>query len=386
MPKNNIVLIGGGFAGVNALKHLSKYKDSFLKDFRLILIDRKYNFEFLPMLPDIIGHRVRSSNLLVDLSEFARMHGFEFIKGEVTGINLERRELNLTSTKLNYEYLIICSGSETNFFNNENARINCLKLDSVADGLSIRGKILERVKQREKLNIIIIGGGYTGVEIATNIDYLLRNRVGYKIYLLEVAQDILMMVPEWIRKDVRGELKNSKIEIICNDSIKISERENVLLGSGKKMDNAFCIWAAGAKTSSFVENMRAEKENTRIKVKEDLRFSNGNYDNVFIAGDAAYFMDNKKNSPLRMAVMFSVNQGKIAAQNVINSVLNRPLVEYTPVDLGYLIPMAHGKAAGKVLGFRVRGLLGYIMHYYMCIYRSERQNKKPLFKDIFLNW
>ncbi len=85
-----------------------------------------------------------------------------------------------------------------------------------------------------------------------------------------------------------------------------------------------------------------------------------------------------------MAVMFSMGQGKVAASNIMNSILKKPLIKYHPVDLGYLVPLAHGKAPGVVFGRRINGFPGYIMHYLMCVYRSYWKNMGGIIKDLLL--
>lgn len=338
------------------------------------------------MLPDVIGGWLGHDALSAGFKKLTDNRRCEWLKDEVIKVDFITGKIYLVNNTLDYEYLIISSGSETNFFKNGNARNSCFKLDNVNDAVKIRGELLKRAeaKMPSGVNVVVAGGGYTGVEIATNADYFLgREKVKRRIYILEKADNILTMVPEWMRKEVRTGLDSLNVSIICNDSLKEYNGKDVLLESGEKIENALCIWSAGVKTSSFIDAVDAEKERTRIKVKEDLRIAKDGVENVFVAGDAGYFFDDRKKSALRMAVMFSIGQGRVAAGNVIKSVLNRPLKKFRPVDLGYLIPMAHGKAPGVVMGRKIHGRLGYLMHYCMCLYRSERENKFSIIRDMF---
>ncbi len=383
MSKKNIVIAGGGFAGLSALRRLSGFKKSSLTDFNLVLIDRKDAFEFLPMLPDVTGGWLDPEGLRSDLKKACNSQRCEFIKDEVTGIDIARRKITFSNSSLDYEYLLISSGSETNFFSSSNERPGVYKLDNVDDAIKIRKALLKRVEEAPPVNIVIVGGGYTGIEIATNINYLLGRRgANHRIFILERANDILTMVPGWIRDEVRKELMKLNIEIISGDSLKEYDGETVFLESGEKKEHAFCIWAAGVKTPSFVDKIEAEKERTRIKVTEELWMKNAQDKNVFVAGDASAFFDERAKNFLRMAVMFSIGQGKVAAANIGNTVLKKPLIKYRPIDLGYLIPMAHGKAPGVVMARRIHGSLGYLMHYFMCIYRSETINKMRVVRDL----
>jgi len=143
-----------------------------------------------------------------------------------------------------------------------------------------------------------------------------------------------------------------------------------------------CVWTAGVRTSGFVEALNVRKARTRIPVDAKLNVRERGCRNLFFTGDSAHFTDRKTEKALRMAVMFSMGQGRVAAENILRDIQGRRPLEYHPVDLGYLVPMAHGKAPGKVLGLNVRGFPGYAMHYAMCVYRSYRRNRPGIIKDL----
>jgi NADH:ubiquinone reductase (H+-translocating) len=409
MSTNNIVIAGGGFAGVSALKRLCRFKKVLSGDMNLILLDKKENFEFLPMLPDIVGGWVRPEALRVSLKKICGSHNCEFINDEITGIDTVNRKVILVKDIIDYEYLLISGGSETDFFNNENAQKNCFKLDSVDDALILREEILKRAGMGGMINIVVAGGGYTGIESATNINYLLRGKKPdivsfprkresrkreipafagmtskYKIYIVEKEKEILKPLPGRIKKEVNYELRNLGIKVIPADSLLKYDAKTVLLRSGKKIGRAVCLWSAGVKTPSFTDGLNVEKERTRINVTDGLKIKSLKDNNIFAAGDTAYFFDRKINSGLRMAVMFSMGQGKTAAFNIMNSILKKPLKKYKPVDLGYIVPMAHGRASGVILGRRAGGRLAYMMHYAMCVYRSEWSNKMAVMKSVLM--
>lgn len=377
----NIVIVGGGFAGTSALKLLSRKRKTLGREFRLVLVDSKKYFEFLPMLPDIIGERINGDSLRVDLGDLCSSLGCDFSEMEVTGIDVENNCVYAGDVKIDYEYLILSSGSETNFFGNGLLKKNCYKLDNVDDAIKIREGLLERSKSGQPLNLIVIGGGYTGIEIATNVYHLFRKqKLECKITILEKGPDILMMVPEWLRKECRVELERIGIEIRTGDSLADHNGQAAVFGSGARLENAFCIWSAGVRTPAFLESLPGEREKSRINVDEYLRISGSPGDKVFVAGDNASFFCGNAGGSLRMAVMFSMGQGKTAAKNVINSLIGVKLGKYRAVDLGYLIPIATGIAPGIIMNKRVNGKLGYFLHYFMCIYRAEWANKFKILK------
>ena len=386
MAKKNIVIAGGGFAGVNALERLYRRGAAIASDYDIILIDKRDYFEFLPMLPDVVGGWLNPQHLRIGLPEFAHNRRCKFIKGEIKALDLKKQCFGVDGNSINYDYAIISSGSETNFYNNNNAEKACFKLDNVDNALAIKGELLKRAKSSDIVNAVVIGGGYTGIEIATNMRLLLSSaKARFRLYIVEKSPEILMMAPEWIRAYVHKQLHKAQIEIICKDSLKEHDGKDAILESGLKIKNAFCIWTAGVKTPRFVEALDLAKERTRVKVDSRLYIADSGYSNIFVTGDAASFTEKATDKPLRMAVMFSMGHGKTAAENIINTILKKEVLEYNPVDMGYLVPMAQGNAPGIILGKNIKGFSGYALHYLMCVYRSAFRNKAGIIKDMLLN-
>ena len=384
MPEKNIVILGSGFAGASALRRLARYKNTLdSKGCETIIVDEKEHFEFIPMLPDLIGGWVKPDRLKWPIRELAARLGCRFIKGRIEKLDIDKRTIELDKDTINYDYLIISTGSCTNFFNNQDAQTHSLKIDNVDDALKIREKLLKSAEGYSEVSVVVVGGGYTGIEVATNIMWLFRGlKARCRVVIMEKSPEILMMLPEWIRQEVRAELEDLGIEIVCGDSIRSYDGENGLCESGRSLKAHLFIWTAGVKAAPYLDTFKADKEKTRIKVVPNLKIKDPGYDNIFAAGDSAGFADAKTGENIRMAVMFSMGQGKIAAENVARSILKMPLVEYRVADLGYLIPMAHGKAPGIVFGRSVHGSLGYLLHYCMCVYRSERRNQANIIKDL----
>jgi NADH:ubiquinone reductase (H+-translocating) len=383
MPEKNIVIAGGGFAGISALRRIKRHRDLLERKFKVILVDRKPFFEFLPMLPDVVGGWMSPDALRIDLKYFAGRAGAEFVKGRVENVDACNREITVEGEKIAYEYAILATGSKTNFYGNSNLRDFCFKLDNVDDAVRIRDLVLRRVLSGAPTHVLIAGGGYTGVEIATNLRFLLKGKGGeFRVSILEKAEDILMAIPEWIRMEVKRELEKLGIEIITGDSLKDYDGNNILLESGKKISDAVCIWTAGVKTSGYLAKLGFSAVRTRVVVDERLCPKDQRSEGVFIAGDSASFSVDLPERPLRMAIMFAMGQGKTAADNVLRGIKKKTPGKYRPVDLGYLIPMAHGKAFGTVMGIKARGLAGYLLHYFMCVYRSEWGNRKDVLKSL----
>lgn len=368
---NKIIIIGGGFSGLSAAKQLSSSK----LNPQVILIDKKEGFDFLPMLPDVIGRGIDPPFLTYKIEDISKKYGFKFINEEVISVDLERREVFSTRQNLAYDYLLIASGSETNFYGNDNIKNYAWRLDGIDDVK----RIADALRKNEFDNFIVGGGGYTGVEVAANLRLFLdKIKVAKRIIIVERTPVILGPLPDWIKEYVSGNLQRLKVDIFTNSAIEKIEGGRVYLSAGLVFDNALVIWAAGVKTANFIQNLKAEKNpQGRLKVDDYLRLD----DTCFAAGDAAYFSD--KGIYLRMAVQFAIYEGRYAAVNIINSIKGIPLRRYRPRDLGYIIPMANNRSCGVVLGFNLKGLLPTLFHFIMCIWRSYGlKNKFGIIKGL----
>ena len=355
---NRVLIIGGGFGGLAAAKRLS----SSGLDIYGVLIDQKQTSDFLPTLPDCLGRGIRPEHLSYPLESICKKIGFKFVNGKVTSADLQKREVSVGNIRFNYDYLIVASGSETNFYGNENIQRSAFKLDDAKDA----GQIVGKLNGSSYGTYVIVGGGYTGIEVATNMRIFLNKakRAG-KIIIVERAPSILGPLPDWMKQYVSANLEQLDIDVLVNTQIEKIEEIKVYISGGKVFDNAFVVWAAGVKTAGFIQNLKVKKNpQGRIEVDRYLRMDEGS----FAAGDAAYFRH--KDIYLRMAVQFAITQGRLAAENAANSIRGKKLLEYKPVDLGYIIPMANNRSCGEVLGVRMKGMMPTMFHFMMCAFRS----------------
>ncbi|MCX5700028.1 MAG: FAD-dependent oxidoreductase [Candidatus Omnitrophica bacterium] len=368
-----VIIVGGGFAGRAVLSIIYGYRKKL--DLEITLVNDKNESSFLPLLPDCLGRGVRTENLICDLTRLNIKGNFDFVRDKVVAIDLDKKVVATSALSLNYDFLIIASGSETNFYGREEIRRNVFKLDDANDAIAIR-----RALVKENYDFYLIaGGGYTGIEVATNLRlYLDKKGLKQRVIVVERASSILGPLPQWMKDYVISNLNKCNIEVLNNIVIDKTEESFVQLSDGSIFKNALLVWAAGVKTASFIENLRVEKNaQGRIKVDDYLRLD----DSCFVVGDAALFAQN--NNFLRMAVQFAIMQGDCVAKNIVRIIKGKPLTRYKPIDFGYIIPMANNKACGTILGMNIKGFFPIILHYFMCIFRSNGlKNKLGIIKDL----
>jgi NADH:ubiquinone reductase (H+-translocating) len=352
-----VFIIGCGFAGISAANYLARFKE-----LRVAVIDKSPVFNFLPLLPDIIGRGLDPLSLVYPVKDLSRRLGFDFIQAEVNSLDLEARRISTQTASFTYDYLILASGTETNFYGNNALKSSALKLDDAQDGARIR----DTAGSGKCENYIVVGGGYTGVEIATNLRLSLnKNSRSGRIIIVERAPGILGPLPQWMKDYAGDNLKKMDIEILAGAVVGEFSGGRAVISGGSVVENSALIWAAGVKTPDFIQNLGVPKNpQGRINVDAQLQFFPG----CFAAGDSAYV-----SSPqgfLRMAVQFAITQGATAAFNVAAGARGKRPLDYRPLDLGYVIPMANNRSCGNVMGVDLKGFLPTCLHYAMCLYRS----------------
>lgn len=352
-----VIIIGAGFAGLTAARKLAKRN----LGLEVTIIDKKEFSDFLPLIPDCIGRGIHPELLICDIAKFCRKFKINFIQEEVVSVELESRRVFVSSANYAYDYLIIASGSQTNFFSNQGAQNYARALNNVDNVTNIIGAL----KNNKFDNFIICGGGYTGIEAAANLWlYFKKAGLNKKIIIVERAPGVLGSLPDWMKTYVQDNLEKMKVEILTNSVIENIQEDKIKVSSRLLFEKAVLIWVPGVRTADFIQKISIDKNpQGRIVVDKYLRVKS----NCFCAGDTAFF--GNKDTSLRMAIQFAITQGNQAAKNIIRSIKNIPLKEYRPLDLGYIIPMANNKSCGQVLGVNVSGRLATFLHFSMCIFR-----------------
>jgi NADH dehydrogenase len=385
MKRKNIIIAGGGFGGLSTLKTLYKNRSA-CSDYNIILIDKKAAFEFIPMLPDILGGWLSGQSIQTRFEQFAKKLNFTFIQGDIKKVNLPEKSIMVEGKKLGYEFLVLATGLDSNFFGNESAKNNCHRLKEVKNALDAKREIILRGVSKKSVNVVVIGAGYTGLEVATNARLLMDNyRVNGKVTLVEKAERILPMMPDWLRCDIEIFIDKLGINVTTSNSLLRCTKGTVYLSSGDKLKNSVCIWTVGTRPGLFIQELDVEKIGGRIKVNSNLAIAGQDFSNVFAVGDIAAFIEHDTGQPLRMAIMFALGQGEIAGQNIINRIRKKDLNKFAPTDLGYLLPLAFGRAPGVVLGRSVSGRIGFWLHYIMSLVRAPKSNKLAIFKELLFS-
>ncbi len=358
-----IIIVGGGFAGLAAAERLGGRAG-----LDVTLIDRKTTSDFLPLLPDVAAGRMDSTLITAPLPELAHRFGFRFVHGTVTGVERSGRIVHLENSDLIYDYLLVASGTETNFYGNRQAQEQAFPLDSAQDAQRLQAAVQAGTHE----NYVIAGGGYTGVEIATQLRVALNalHRPG-RVMIVERSNSVAKALPPWMRAVVHTNLARLNIECLESCELAAIGPTELSFSTGTTVSHALLVWAAGVRAAGFTDTLGLEHNpQGRLVATDTLQVD----EHIFVAGDAALFQH--KGVPLRMSIQFALTQGACAAANIARAAAGTPLVPYRPLDPGYVLPMANGLSCGLILGIPLQGRLPTLLHYVMCAYRSIGWQRK----------
>jgi len=261
-----VLVIGCGFGGLTAITKLKRYAG---KIFEVVLIDRNNYSLFTPMLPEVVSGNVSPDNIVFPLREIAKKNRATFVRDTVLEIDKEKKIVKCADGEYSYDYIIISSGSTTNFRGNRSAEKHCFEYKSISDAIALKYFVIEllesavKVPKEERKRILsfsIIGGGITGVELACELSDFLNHKVekeyseigkdDFEITIFEYAKYILPAIDENQSIKAQQYVAGKGIRIINNASVEEIEEWviNYTINSEKSFHQTnVIIWTAGVK-------------------------------------------------------------------------------------------------------------------------------------------
>ncbi|MCF6307067.1 MAG: NAD(P)/FAD-dependent oxidoreductase [Flavobacteriaceae bacterium] len=426
LPKSSlprVVIIGGGFAGLSLVEGLKN------KPVQVVLIDKNNYHQFQPLL-----YQVATSGLEPDSIAFPfrkQIKGYKnvsFRLAEVQEIDTVSKKTQTNNGHLTYDYLVVATGTTTNFFGMKNVENNSLGMKNIQDSLNIRHLMLQNLeqaaitcndKERDALtNFVIVGGGPAGVEMAGALaefckyilpkDYPEYPSSIMKIYLVEGSGKLISAMSEKASIKTLKHLKELNAEVLLNEIVTDYNGEIVKTKSGKELLAKNLVWTAGVKGQlpKGIEEKHIVGGN-RLKINEHLQIAG--IENVFAMGDIAAVITEEAPKGHPQVAQPAIQQGKVLAKNIINAINNKPLISFKYKDKGSLATVGKRRAVadlGKlkftgyfawllwsfvhlmsISGFRNKLLVGF--NWTISYFSYEKSNriiirnyKKPEFKEV----
>ncbi len=363
IPTSNlptVAIVGGGFAGMNVAKKLIK-----LQKFQVVLIDKRNYHTFQPLLYQVSTSSLEPDSIAYPLRKLITEKKNAFFRlAEVTSIDAEHTKIFSDIGELTYDYLVLATGSRTNFFGNEAVENNAMCMKTIPHALNIRSLILENLEQatitkdkkvRERLlNFVIAGAGPTGVELSGAIAEVRNNIIPkdypdidiseMKIHLLEGLDRVLPPMSE--KSSVKAEkfLKDLGVQIHLNTMVQDYDGKLVKTNTDKNFETETFIWSAGV-TGAPVQGLTAEalvEKANRYKVNVFNQVEG--YENVFAIGDIALMQSENYPKGHPMVAQPAIQQGKHLAKNLERIIKKQKLEPFDYFDKGTMATIGRNKA------------------------------------------
>lgn len=355
-----IVIIGGGFAGINLAEELGGDKR-----FHVTLVDKNnYNF-FPPLIYQVATAYLEPSSISYPFRKLFRSKGnITFRLGELRSVNRAENKVVLSNGELEYDHLIFATGAETNYFGMENVKKNSIPMKTLNDAIEMRNKLLQRMerasictdrKERRKyLNIVIAGGGPTGVEVAGMFAEM-RNGVLRKeypelsttvsnIYLVDGGGELLGPMSKKSQQDTYDALTKMGVIVKLNTRVTDYVDDTVYFHTGETIQTKNLIWAAGVTARTF-EGIPAECYGRGRRLNVDEHNKVINTQNIYAIGDTCIQLTDKdfpQGHP--QVAQVAIQQGKHLAKNFKKMAAGKPLVPFRYKDKGSMAIIGKNKA------------------------------------------
>jgi NADH:ubiquinone reductase (H+-translocating) len=392
-----IVIVGCGFAGLNLAK---KLKNS---GYQVVILDKHNYHQFPPLFYQVASAGLEASSILFPIRKVFQGYKDLFIrKAEVKNIDTAARLVNTTAGEVSYDYLVISFGATNSFFGSKEMEKNSNGMKTIAEVLDFRNTLLMNFEealttktQEEKqqhLNIVIVGGGPSGVEISGALSEMnhhvipkdfpeLRNTKS-NIYLIEAADRVLNMMSEKSSRKAREFLEQSGVKVLLNTKVTGSTEHSVFISPGEKIDTSMIIWTAGIK-GNHIEGLDPQVYTKGERIITDRYSRVKGYDNVFALGDVAFMIEEKYPKGHPQVAQVAIQQGKLLAGNLISEKEGKPWKEFRYRDLGTMATVGRNLAVVELPFIHFHGIFAWYVWMFIHLMAIVGVKNKLM---IFINW
>jgi len=377
------------------LKSYEDYKKAFQNDISIdiTLVSRDNFFLFTPMLPEISSGMIETRHIVTPLRVFCNRA--KFYEADVGSIELNNKQVVIShwigkqpnpiewrSHILKYDYLVIALGSETNFYGMDEAAKVAFTLKSLGDAIVLRNHVINMLEQadiehedlglrKRLLTFVVVGGGFSGVEIVGELNDFVRDSIKYfyhnlqrtdaRIVLVNSGRRILPEVTEELAEFALEKIRNDGVEVILNTRVIDVTSSSVELNDGTNISTETIVWAGGGKPQSILSALSCEHDKSGRIVTNNFLEALGFTDTVMALGDCACITDPNTGMPYPPTAQHAIRQGKVAATNLISTIKGeenrKKAFDYKTRGVMTLIGRRNG--VGILLGYKVHGFTAW---------------------------
>ncbi len=374
--QKRIVIIGGGFGGLKLANELSN------ADYQVVLVDRNNFHQFPPLIYQVASSGLEPSSISFPFRRiFRKRKNFYFRMAEMRAVYPEKKIIQTSIGKIDYDYLVFASGTTSNFFGNRHIEEEAMPMKTVSEAMGLRNALLANLERsitcateqerRELLNIVIVGGGATGVEIAGALsemkryvipaDYPDMDSSQLNIFLIEAAGRLLSGMSAKSSEQAEQFLRNMGVNICLHKRVVDYQDHKVILEDGMAIPTRTFIWVSGVKAVS-VGNMPAECMGRGSRLKVDAFNRVEGLDDVFAIGDQC-IMTADKDYPdgHPQLAQVAIQQGKLLAANFKRMQKKKSLKPFHYKNLGSMATVGRNRAVVEFSRVKIQGWFAWVL-------------------------
>jgi len=395
---HRIVILGAGFGGlqtaIELLRELGRDTDC-----EILLVNEHNYFLFTPLLPQIASSYINPRHIVQPVRDIRGRRNFRFRRDTVRAINVESRCVQLAGGRLEYDTLVVALGSQTDYFGLPGAGRHTRDFKTLEDAVVLREHIIDLCEHADHtsdatargrlLTFVIVGGGYTGVELTGELQDFLFHYIApryrgipgsdIQLILLEAAQEILRGVHPGLAAHARKRLRAEGIQVRTGARVTRCFEGGVEINGGEILHASTVVWTSGVRAHPLAEALPGPHDRRgRAQVNEHLQLQG--HPEVFVVGDASAAATGT--DPPQVAPV-ALDHGRIAARNIVRRLRGQPLESYKYVPQGMLISLGMNYAVVSLGWLRFHGYFAWLFWNAVHLYRLVGFKKQV---QVALDW
>jgi NADH dehydrogenase len=377
MEKRHIVILGAGYGGLYTALKLERFLNK-RKDWEILLIDKNSYHQLKTELHEVAAGRKTLEATTVPFRNILKNKRINFLQAEITQMDFVNKIVTTTNGKVNYDKLVIALGSETEFYGIPGLREHAFQLASIEDAQQIRSHIrkmfLQALKERDKkarqkmLTFIVGGGGFTGVELATELaDYTakLASKIGtgkeeFRVIIVEAGSNILPGFDVKLASRALRIIKSKNIGLMLKTPVVAFDGNIIQLKTSDRIETKTLIWAGGVRANALVANSGL-KSGPRGRIVVNPFSESVDYAGIYIVGDNSLVIDLSTGRPLAPTAQLALQQAKTVAFNIYAEITGKRRKRFAPKIIGQFVSLGNHEAVGWIWKFRVSSFFAWFL-------------------------
>jgi NADH dehydrogenase len=401
MDSRNIVIVGGGFAGTTLARALQRARPD---GHRVVLLSEESYTTFNPMLAEVVAAAVFPEQVVAPIRQMIDTARAQFVMGRVTRIDTEGRRVEARTLAgvqaIRYEHLVLALGMRANVDLVPGLAQHALPLKLVGDAMHIRNRVLQRMArielehdpvERQRLgHFIVIGGGFSGVEVAGGIADFLRSALHYyprvrrqelKVTVLQDAARLLPELPDALGESAKRSLRSRQVGVRLRARASRVDADGVTLVDGEFIAGSTVICTVGTRPNPLVESLDLPRQRGRIQTRPDL--SVPGEANVWAIGDCALIANAATGQPAPPTAQFAVAEARVLARNIVAAIEGRSTAPFSHESKGMMATTGHLKGVAQIGRLKVTGLPAWLLWRAYYLLQMPTLGRKV---RIFVEW